>query len=152
MMMTLLAALGKVCVFNRMHACPSGEMCLSRNDSVHGYCICISGYSRDRASDTCMPASTVIPILEPGMSTTYVLNIFSLPFIQSLCFRLVQAFAGISLASSGLLASPMRSRDRLDDDQMTAVVHRRRGELVSLVAVHGRLSYFNFDGFSHFSL
>ena len=26
---------------------------------------------------------------------------------------------------------------------MTAVVHRRCGELVPLVAVHGRLSYFN---------
>ena len=26
------------------------------------------------------------------------------------------------------------------------------GELVPLVVVHGRLSYFNFDGFSHFSL
>ena len=44
-----------------------------------------------------------------------------------------------------------RSRDRLDYDHMTAEVHRRWGELVHLVAVHGRLSYFNFDGFSHFS-
>ena len=43
---------------------------------------------------------------------------------------------------------PPRSRDRLDYDHMTAEVHRRWGELVPLVAVHGRLSYFNFDGFS----
>ena len=36
---------------------------------------------------------------------------------------------------------------------MTAEVHRRwGGELVPLVAVHGRLSDFDFDGFSHFSL
>ena len=51
---------------------------------------------------------------------------------------------------------PTRSRDRLDDDHMTTEVHRRwvggGGEIVPLVAVHGRLSYFNFDGFSLFSL
>ena len=50
------------------------------------------------------------------------------------------------------MPNPSRSRDRLDDDQMTVEVHRRwGGELVPLVAVHGRLSYFNFDGFSHLS-
>ena len=48
--------------------------------------------------------------------------------------------------------NPPRSCDRLDDDHMTAEVHRRWGELVPLVAVHGRLSYFDFDGFSHLSL
>ena len=33
---------------------------------------------------------------------------------------------------------PPRSCDRLDDDHMTAEVHRRWGELVPLVAVHGQ--------------
>ena len=70
---------------------------------------------------------------------------------QSVCIRLVQAFTGISLASSGLLVSPPRSCDRLGDDHMTTVVHRIWGELNPLVAVHGPLSYINFDGFSHFS-
>ena len=40
----------------------------------------------------------------------------------------VQAFASISLASSGLLVSPPRSCDRLDDDHMTAVVRHRWGK------------------------
>ena len=47
--------------------------------------------------------------------------------------------------------NPPRSCDHLDDDHMAAVVHRRWEELVPLVVVHGRLSYFNLDGFSHFS-
>ena len=47
--------------------------------------------------------------------------------------------------------NPPRSCDPLDNDHVTTEVHRRWGELVSLVVVHGRLSYFNFDGFSHFS-
>ena len=50
------------------------------------------------------------------------------------------------------MPNPPRSCDRLDDDHMTADVHRRWGELIPLVAVHGRLSYFDFDGFSHLSL
>ena len=41
---------------------------------------------------------------------------------QSQLFFTPQAFAGISLASSGRMARPLRSCDRLDDDHMTAVV------------------------------
>ena len=47
---------------------------------------------------------------------------------------------------------PLRSGDRLNDDHMTAEVHRRWGEIVPLAADHGRFFIFNFDGFSHFSL
>ena len=41
-----------------------------------------------------------------------------------------QAFASLTLASSGLLVGPLRSCDCLDDDHMTAVGHRRWEELV----------------------
>ena len=74
----------------------------------------------------------------------FQINIFVT--FQSLYFAWGQAFAGILLASSDLLGGPSRSCDRLDDDHMTAVVHSRREELVPLVAAHGRLFYFNFDG------
>ena len=48
---------------------------------------------------------------------------------------------GFTIATSGLLARPPRSCDRLDDDHITAVVvHRRSGELVPLVVVPGQLS------------
>ena len=77
-------------------------------------------------------------------------NIF-VTFQSQFFFAWSQAFAGISLASSGLMHSPPRSCDRLDDDHMTAV-YRGWGELIPLVAAHDRLSYFNFDGCSHFSL
>ena len=49
-----------------------------------------------------------------------------------------------ALTSSGLLVNPPRSYDCLDDGHMTAVARRRSGRF--------RFSYFNFDGFSHFSL
>ena len=42
---------------------------------------------------------------------------------QSLYFAWWKASSGISLASSGLLASPTRSCDSLDNDHVTAVVH-----------------------------
>ena len=45
---------------------------------------------------------------------------------------------------------PPRSRDSHDGGHMTTVVYRRSGEFISLVMVHGRFSYFNSDGFSHF--
>ena len=64
-------------------------------------------------------------------------------YLSESLFRLWLAFAYISHASSG--PNPPRSCDRRDDDHMTAVVHRRWGELVPLFAVHDRLSYFNFD-------
>ena len=53
-----------------------------------------------------------------------------------------RAFITLSVGT----ASHPGSRNRLDDDHMTAVVRRRLGGggLVHLVAVHGRLSYFNF--------
>ena len=60
-----------------------------------------------------------------------MLDMYFLVTFQSLCTRLVKAFAGISLASSGLRVSPPRSCDRLDDDHMTAEVHRRWRELVN---------------------
>ena len=63
-------------------------------------------------------------------------------------FYFAASFHVIWHVSSGLLGSPPRSCDRLDDDHMTAILHRRWGELVPLVVVHGRLSYFNVDGFS----
>ena len=60
------------------------------------------------------------------------MNIF-VPFQGQFFFAWSQSFAGISLASSGLMASSPRSCDRLDDDHMTAVVHHRGVVLVSLV-------------------
>ena len=49
----------------------------------------------------------------------YYTNYFCGYFLESVSFDWRQAFAGISLAL--LLASPPRSRDRIDDDHMTAV-------------------------------
>ena len=84
----------------------------------------------------------------PGLLLCWM-NIF-VTFQSRVFFAWSQAFAGISLASSGLMTSPPRSYVRLDDDHMTPVVHRRWRDLMPLVAVHDRLSYFY--GFSHFSL
>ena len=50
-----------------------------------------------------------------------MLNEYFLPF------RVSSFSLACPLASSGLMASPTRSCDRLDDDHMTAVGHRRRG-------------------------
>ena len=47
---------------------------------------------------------------------------------ESVCFAWWQAFKCLSHASSGLLASPPMSCDRLDYDHMTAGVHRRPEE------------------------
>ena len=54
------------------------------------------------------------------------MNIF-VKFHSRFFFAGSQAFVDIPLASSGLMGSPPRSCDRLDDDHMTAVVRRRRG-------------------------
>ena len=63
--------------------------------------------------------------LDSVMLNEYLFVSFFGTFQSQFLFARSQAFAGISLALLGLMASPPRSCDRLDDDHMTAVVHRR---------------------------